>query len=928
MDNVRGKRITAISVAVALLVGLVAWFSLGNGGENHPVELQIAEQAGGSGLIHYAAYQMAHKNAAKATTDRELLMDTDGGMVLLRAGEEKTWDLTVENGMLYSLQLDYETVDDNLYDYEVSLKVDGEYPYEELKNMPVKNRWRPEETTLVKGKSPELVKETGLLTAALRDRNSYYVQPLQIFLSAGTHRLTLLGGERDLGIYALRLCAVPAIPTYEEYVRGFPLSGGKTIAFEGEYADYRTSPSISELFDGTSSITSPPSVDKKTVNTIGGETFATVSDSLTWSFTVEESGAYALSMRIRQDYTGGAPVYRRMLLDDKIPFQECETLEIAYESGFKRYVPGGDSPYYFYLSKGTHTLTLEASLGKTAQVIQRASQSEEVLSDLYRRILVLTGANPDPYRDYLIEEKLPDVLEEMQQQVGVLQNLSAYLAYIGGGRSSDTAVLNNLIRQLERFVREPDSIPGQLDSFNSNKSALSTWIQEQREQPLEIDWLMFTPAEEPLPEMKETWTAKLGFQIRQFLASFTGDYATDFGSGRNTVEVWTMTGRDQVQVLQRLIEKSFTPQTGVSVRLKLVQSGTLLPAVVSGIGPDVSIMNAGADAVNFASRQAVVDVSSLPGFEEIIEQFTESAIVPLRLENGVYGLPEQQTFPILFYRKDILNELQLKVPNTWPEAYAVMVELLKNNMEFGIPTGLPGYGMFLYQNGGQLYNEDGSLCLLDSNESVSAFTQWSKLYADLGMPMSYNFVNRFRSGEMPIGVADYTMYNTLAVFAPEIYDKWDIACVPGTLKADGTLDRSVVASGTCSMLFANGERQAAAWSFMRWWCGSDAQTAYGRDIETRLGAAARYPTANRVAFANLMWTPGQLRVLREQQQYVKGAPEVPGGYFVTRHLENSFRNVVLNGREIRETLREYNTFINLEIAEKREELGIGGKSSG
>ena len=51
-----------------------------------------------------------------------------------------------------------------------------------------------------------------------------------------------------------------------------------------------------------------------------------------------------------------------------------------------------------------------------------------------------------------------------------------------------------------------------------------------------------------------------------------------------------------------------------------------------------------------------------------------------------------------------------------------------------------------------------------------------------------------------------------------------------------------------------------------------------------------------------------------------GTPEVPGGYFTGRHLNNAFRSVVYRNTDSTETLLEYVKVINEEIDEKQREL--------
>ena len=83
---------------------------------------------------------------------------------------------------------------------------------------------------------------------------------------------------------------------------------------------------------------------------------------------------------------------------------------------------------------------------------------------------------------------------------------------------------------------------------------------------------------------------------------------------------------------------------------------------------------------------------------------------------------------------------------------------------------------------------------------MAAFKQYTSLYNDYGLPVVFDFVSRFRSGEMPIGVASYATYNTLMVSAPEIKGLWNFAPFPGTIQEDGTLDNTVHTDGLCCMM--------------------------------------------------------------------------------------------------------------------------------
>jgi ABC-type glycerol-3-phosphate transport system substrate-binding protein len=188
--------------------------------------------------------------------------------------------------------------------------------------------------------------------------------------------------------------------------------------------------------------------------------------------------------------------------------------------------------------------------------------------------------------------------------------------------------------------------------------------------------------------------------------------------------------------------------------------------------------------------------------------------------------------------------------------------------------------------------------------------------------MYYDFVNRFRTGEIPIAFTDFSMFNTLEVFAPEIRGLWEFGLLPGTAGPDGTVNHSASSWGMITMMFPNADDKEATWDFMKWWVSSDTQVRFGREMESIMGSAARYNTANVDAFGRLNWSAAQMDILNEQRSWTVGTPEVPGGYYVGRHIVNAARRVLYSREDTRETLLDYSREINEELERKRKEFGL------
>jgi ABC-type glycerol-3-phosphate transport system substrate-binding protein len=498
-----------------------------------------------------------------------------------------------------------------------------------------------------------------------------------------------------------------------------------------------------------------------------------------------------------------------------------------------------------------------------------------------------------------------------------------------------------VILQLEDFVEKPREIHKNLSTYSANISSLGTLVILLSEQPLEIDYFVLHATDAKLPQNKASWFKRTIFSIRAFFASFTTDYTaigqTETGEINETIEVWLSVGKDQANILRKLIDESFTSETGIQVDLKLVNGAVLLPATLAGEGPDVAMGVTYNIPVNYAMRNAVYDLSQFDDFGDVKDRFMDSSMVGFEHEGGYYALPEQQIFLMMFYRTDIFEEIELEVPQTWDDVISMIPDLQKHNLEFYLPVPItqgnivnlpsnPIFSTMFYQNDGEFYINGNTESGFNEGMGPEVFETWTRFYTDYSFPVEANFVNRFRSGQMPIGVTYYNIYNTLSVFAPEIRGKWDFSSVPGTEYIDDfgqtQIRRETVSTNTGVMIMDQSSKKDASWEYLKWWTSTEVQVQFGREMEGILGAAARYPTANVDALAQLPWTVEEYQKLYEQWQWVRGIPEVPGGYMTGRHLDNAFRLVIDEFANPRETIYDYVQVINDEIEKKRREFGL------
>jgi len=905
--------------------------------------------------------------------------------------EEKssvTWKVDVPEAGFYNINIEYVAVPSRNVNMERIIYINGEMPFSGADTLSFFRLWKDGGPVKYdnRGNSirPTQVEYFDYQNALFKSDLGYEVDPYKFYFKKGENEITFKSTSEPMAISKFTLCSVITYDTYEQYVAKQPskpenyTGTGTKIVIQGEDAVVRSDPSLFARYDRSSATTQPYSTKKTILNYTGGDSWKSPGQWIEWEFEVPEDGWYTISLKGRQFYQRGYVACRSVYIDGEIPIDALKTVGFKYDSDWQ-YVTladGEKNPYKFYLSKGTHEIKLEATLGEIGEIIHELQDSVYRLNLIYRTILVLTGTYPDVNRDYEIHKVYPDEVEGMMLESRRLYKLLDRFVEVTGQKSNQIAPAETLAVQLEQFYKYPDKITKQFSRFKDNTTTLASSMLSLTETKLDIDYIVVQSANDRIKPDKSNFFKNTKHEITSFINSFLFDSAS-LGSvygkdSEHLIEVWIVTGRDQSQVLKNMIDDSFSPSKGINVNVKLINPNALLTAVVAGNGPDIVISTYTSQPVDYALRNANVNLKRFSDCDEVLSWFKPSAYEPFKYNGGLYALPETETFNLMFYRKDILEQLDLKVPETWDDLIEILPTLQSNNLSVGIPypnittPDMSGYYSMVYQRGGRIYNNAGDKSIIDSEPGIQAFKTYTSLYNSYGLPVVYDFMSRFRTGEMAIGIANYTTYNTIVVGAPEIRGLWDFTYLPGTIDDDGNINRSNVAGGVCSMMikkgidlddldlsnlpelaysdlsgnsFADGvipgidqktwnkvmkneQRMQDAWTFLKWWVSADTQVRFGREMEALLGASARYATANVEALKQLSWNADQIEILEKSLDQTVGIPEVPGSYYTPRHIVNGTRKVINNHDDARETLIDYTRKINEELTRKRQEFKL------
>lgn len=962
MPGKRKKVILILVIIIALIAAFIVYRKLNQVDDYHDKYAGYDLDSDVQGVSRdstYAKYLQKYGDAGKPANSVEVgLFDfTDGEGVRVETdyeGEPKviymeddsraTWQVEIPQSGLYNMYIEYYPIASRGVDIERAFYINGSLPFAGSDDLAFSRVWGDKNEVREDNQGNEIrptqVEIPRWQSSFFKDYMGYYTEPYQYYFEAGSNEITLEAVNEPMVIRRLVVMAIDEQLDYADYIAAADKNTYRNTdtdfeqKVQGEDSTFRSSPSLYATYDRSSATTEPYSSAKIKLNMIGGQSWKVSGQWIEWDITVPEDGFYEISIKGRQNYQRGFVSNRALFIDGKVPFKEVSAIPFQYNNAWDMLTLSDEdgNPYQFALTAGTHTIRLEVTLGDLGGILNEMEDSVYRLNQMYRKILVLTGTEPDEFRDYQLGKVYPEVIEAMGLESKRLYRMVDEIVAYTGQKASQIAAAQTLATQLERFVKNPDKIPPTMMNFKENISSLGTSIQTLSEAPLDIDYIVVAASGHAVTAKKETFLKKAVHEIRSFVSSFTEDYNSlgNIYDKDEAITVWMLSGRDQSTILKTMIDDTFTPQYGIGVNVKLVEAGTLLPATVAGTGPDVALSVGQGEPVNYALRNASVDLSKFDGIDEVLSHYYPSAYAPYQFNGGIYGLPETQNYNVLFYRTDIMEELGLEIPQTWDDFINMLPIIQQNNMSAGIPSvynnanapDLSSLLDLLFQNGGVLYNGTGESTQIDEEPGVNAFEMHTRFFTHYKLPTIYNFVNRFRSGEMPIGISSYSTYNTLVVFAPEIRGLWDFTMIPGIQKEDGTIDRSAHSWGNCSMMLQGAGDEEKAWQFMKWWADAETQTRFGRELESVMGSSARYATANVDAFEGLAWSSKQMKVLKEQWAWTCGTPEVPGSYYTSRHLVNAVRKVIAASEDPRETLLDYTRTINEELTKKRKEFGL------
>ena len=962
------KRLAAWTAVIALAVGLTLVLSRGSNAEYvedvsaeklqwayellanslNTNELKYTDylmlRTGEPGTSRAEAYPEGGQDAGAYSSGAFSVQPYPGPVTVLRYNETAAYHVSVDQGGVYTLAFDYASAASSYLDYTASVEINGESQYQELKTIDFPLYWQDETDQVLTDRygdqiAPSQARIDGWREARLYNNTYSSVLPLQIELTAGENTVTVKNVSNDgLALGKMTVLPLPEKPApYREYAAQYadvPLAEAQLTTIPA--TDYVNKNSAKIIYKSSATPNAQPyNAEYKLLNTLA---WTEPGDEVTYQFHADKTGMYTLTfhyMNEKEEFNS----YETILIDGETPFAELQAYAFPYSKGSwknETLSDGLGTPYRVYLEAGDHTITLKAELEPVNAAWRYGQLVAEHATVFSLEIKKMAGEDPDKYRTWKMTRYIPEIPDYLEAYDVLLQHIRYLLQH-----ESDKGVNGALLSYLDKadlFIRDmaeyPDEIALYTKSLSGDDNSVLVAVSQFTSSIVKMDFSLnaiYVNGTDTLPPARASAWANIKNAFDTVYYSFASQKYSIKNTEEDTLTIWVNRSLQHADLLQKMVDTEFTPQTGIKVKLTVIPDANKLTlACAAGNTPDLALGLASYMPFDLASRNALYDMSQFEDFWQVANRYTSGAMVPYVYNEGVYAIPETLDFAAIIYRTDIFNNLNLSVPDTWDDLRTLLPVLQRYGMNFyhNVSYGRTGYKWFyqttplIFQNGGKLYNEEGTATAIDSPDSVKGIKELGDLFVAYSLDIQVNeFFNSFRYSVLPIGIVDANNYNLILNGAPELDGQWALAPYLGTPQPGGDIDRWYVAASTGGVIFKDTQRAEAAWEFLKWWTSTPVQVEYTYSLRSTYGDVYFWLPSNLEALMQAPIEQEDKQVILEMVDWIRDVPRTPGQYLLERSLSDIWNAMVTDGKSAQVAADEKVIEINREIRRKMQELG-------
>jgi ABC-type glycerol-3-phosphate transport system substrate-binding protein len=852
-----------------------------------------------------------------------------------------TFTVDVAKDGVYHIALDYLITESSIDNLILDVKINGENQFYESKNITLSALWKDESQIYSKNSYgndivPRPIKVYEWQTKLLNNYSYNMKIPYIFSFKQGENTITITNNAVAYNIKNINLVGKETYLNYDDYKNTNIETKSTPLIVEGEHYTLK-SESYIRPDSGTTPNEIPYETGRMTLNHLSGYSFAVPSSEVTYNLEIPEDGSYFITFKYSQSFKKEMASYAKIFINDEILFEELSSYPFDYTG--PKYVNETISikgePVAFYLPKGTHTLKLSTTIGNYYNTYENLIGLLSTINDIAMEIKIVTGNKVDKNRDWEIHKYIPTLEQDLLTAKKMLELEYEILSKVSNSKkAASVTTLKIAYGQLERFSEDLNYLVNNIDMLTQGSSSvtenISIILDDLVTQAFSIDRFYLTGRANDSPKATVSLGKKINASVKNLIHSYTTNYDEGGSIDDDSINVWVSFPNNMLDILRQKTMEEYETATGKKVNISILSDEQkLLLAISAGSAPDAVIGATVFRPFDFALRGAIYDLLQFDDFYEVMDNYHPEMLVPFALDKSIYALPLTADYKVTFYRKDILNNLNIEVPETWDDVIDILPTLARYDMSFNSPIansiGLKHIGVtggFIMQHEGAFYTEDGSGVALGDPNTVKAFKLMTDLHTKYGLPDTIpSFYNSFKKGVLPIGISDINTYLLLKYGTPELSNQWGIAPSIGVRNEYGKVNIYQNTVGSSSMIMNNSNKINDAWDYIKWFNSEDVQASFAEELQLKYGPTYIWNSANVKAFEKSNLYPEEdKQVILNQLNNTKDIPRNPAHFALEREISTAWNKVVYQGVAPRAALDDAIIISNREIAKKLKEF--------
>ena len=108
----------------------------------------------------------------------------------------------------------------------------------------------------------------------------------------------------------------------------------------------------------------------------------------------------------------------------------------------------------------------------------------------------------------------------IKEEMELIKDVQNGIEALADSKGTEAAALENMAVILDKCTEKPMRIPSYLSQIKDGITTLSAWMRDNRDQPLEIDYIEFASADREFSSCDEKLGKSLKFGLDAFIGSF------------------------------------------------------------------------------------------------------------------------------------------------------------------------------------------------------------------------------------------------------------------------------------------------------------------------------------------------------------------------------------------------------------------------